>query len=396
MEDAASSKKASNTPAVRVAVETIRNNIRSGKYASGSTLPSEHELAAEASVSRGTIRRAIETLVETEEIRRKHYSRPIIAPRRAEIRSTANEIHVWISQPIANPVSLQFLQGVSAGLMGTKYRTVVREPIRFYGAHVIEEERQFLSTLLEAQDAVGAILERDSLATNDDLYAKLIEQGRHLVFVDVPAPEGLAADHVGTNNCSAARKGTMHLVKNGHQDIVFVADSEFSKTTRDRIKGFWRGIEQAGPKERGRLIVADNLPPYIGTKMKSAGTYTSALKYSPRFTELAQRAVHEILSLSVRPTAVFVNCDALAFWIATFLQGSGIQIPNDIAIMGFDWLARWEDPSLDFLTTMNQDFEGFGLHAADLLLDRLAESIPQPARHVLLDAPLIIRCSTIG
>jgi DNA-binding LacI/PurR family transcriptional regulator len=395
LSEKAQAADASRTPAVKRAIDYIQLNIASGKFSRGTKLPSEHELTDQTGLSRGTIRKAIECLIDSGDLKRKPSSRPIVTGRPPKTsRSTANEIHVWITQPIANPVTLQFLQGVSTGLMGTQFRTVVREPLKFLRDHVGEEEREFLENLLESPQAAGAILERDPFAKNDDLFEKLLAQGRHLVFVDISAPDGLNADHVGTSNVSASRKAANYLITKGHQDVWFVTDSDVAMSSLSRIDGYWRALSQAGLKEKGKVIVATSLPAARLTSLSPGGTFVPHLKYSPSFDDLGKRVVESLLELPKLPSAIMVNCDALAFWVLAYLQGASIKVPEQVAVIGFDWIARWEDPKIDVLTTMSQDFEGFGLHAADLLLDRLTSSRAFSPRHVLLDAPLVLRSST--
>jgi DNA-binding LacI/PurR family transcriptional regulator len=69
---------------------------------------------------------------------------------------------------------------------------------------------------------------------------------------------------------------------------------------------------------------------------------------------------------------------------------------QDISIVGFDWLAGWDKSIPDTLTTAAQDFEAFGRHAANLLLDRVVGDAPTVPRHVLFDAPLVMRSSTVS
>jgi LacI family transcriptional regulator, galactose operon repressor len=386
--------ESATSPTVRIALEAMRSHIRNGTYRAGGFLPPETELASTLGVSRGTIRRAIEVLVSTGEISKRAYSRPMIEARAMPPIATGTEIHVWISHPIADGATLQFLRGISWGLMGTNYRLVIREPNRFFGDYVKSEEREFLTDLLKNDNAVGAIIERDPWAECDDVYAKLIERGKHLVFVDIPAPVGLAADHVGTANLAAARQIVQHLQELGHSRILFVADSDLPPTNQERIKGYWRGMQQAGTTGLGQVIIANALPQYEGERMPVAGVFSRILPKGVKLQDWAQRAAREILAMETLPTAIFVNCDVMAYWVCAFLEGAGLSIPGDISVVGFDWLGRWEDPANDVLTTASQDFEGFGTHAADLLLDRITGD-PYPApRHVILPAPLVIRAST--
>jgi len=102
----------------------------------------------------------------------------------------------------------------------------------------------------------------------------------------------------------------------------------------------------------------------------------------------------EVLTIDPLPTALFVTYDVLAFWIWALLEGMGIQVPEQMSIVGFDWRAQWDKAVADELTTASQDFEGFGSHAVELLIDRISGQSPPTPRHILLDAPLIIRSST--
>jgi DNA-binding LacI/PurR family transcriptional regulator len=341
------------------------------------------------------VRRAIEVLVTSGEITRRPFSRPLIEPLQTAPQTKGSEVHVWISRPIADGASLQFLRGISSGLQGTNYSMIVREPVRFFGEFVKSEEREFLMDLLNDHDAVGTILERDPFAENADVIAKLIERGKHLVFVDIPAPSGLVADHVGTANVASARKCVRHLLDLGHQHIACVTDTQFPQTTQDRIKGYWRAMRQAGIEQSGRLVVAEDLAHYDGPRMPRGGVLTRVLSKPNLYTEWAQKAVREILALDPRPTALFVTCDVLANWIYSYLEGMGFSIPGDFAIVGFDWLGRWNDPTFDVLTTAAQDFEGFGNHAADLIVDRAMGCSVSASKHVLLEAPLVIRSSSV-
>jgi DNA-binding LacI/PurR family transcriptional regulator len=91
---------------------------------------------------------------------------------------------------------------------------------------------------------------------------------------------------------------------------------------------------------------------------------------------------------------MFATYDILAYWVWAVLEGRGIHVPNQMSIVGFDWRAHWDKDLADELDTAAQDFEGFGRHAVDLLLNRVSGDAPSAARHVLLEAPLVIRSST--
>jgi|GEM_PF-1682993 len=376
-------------------VEAIRSQIRSEGYRFGTMIPSEHDLANHLGVSRGTVRRAIDVLVETGELSRKPHSRPTVGLSKTAVTRGANgsDVHVWVSHPIADEPTLLFMKGISRSLTGTPYRMVVREPTRFFGEYVKADERQFLLDLLSNESVAGAIVQRDPYADNADVIEMLIDSGKDLVFVDIAPPVGLDADYVGTANTAAARRLVTSLLELGHRHIACVADSDIPDSIQDRVKGYRRAMRHAGLADSIEVVIAGHIDDE-DEQLPVGGPYAARLVKNSPMSAWAQRIVVRILDMNPRPTALFVCYDVLAYWICAYLEGAGIRIPGDMSVVGFDWLARWDDPATDLLTTASQDFEGFGRHAADLLLDRIADGYDGGPRHVLLDAPLVARSST--
>jgi len=378
----------------RSVVREIHQQIKTGKLRPGTTLPAEQELASTLGVSRGTVRRAIELLLVDGTLTRRPHSRPIISGHKS--LKQQNEVYVWVSRPIADEQALILIREISKGLRGTTYRLVVREPTRFVGTVVKSEEREFLLSVLHQPEVAGAIIERHPFAENDDVIQQLVEQGKHLVFVDTPPPEGIPVDYVGTTNVTAARACVEHLLNQGHSRVLCVADSDQPPAARDRIKGYWRAMRQSGVDSLGKALVASELPRSEVSEISLGGQFARVIKKDEYFSDLATRIVTEFMKMDPRPTAMFVCHDVMAYWVCALLEGRGISIPGDVSVVGFDWLAKWDDAIPDTLTTARQDFDGFGRHAANLLLDRLTGEAPSGARHVLLDAPLVIRSSTIS
>ncbi|MDX8046748.1 LacI family DNA-binding transcriptional regulator [Gracilibacillus sp. S3-1-1] len=54
------------------------------------------------------------------------------------------------------------------------------------------------------------------------------------------------------------------------------------------------------------------------------------------YFEDGQKIVDEIMQLRVKPDALLVSCDIVAAGIFTAVQNIGIEIPNDLALIGFD------------------------------------------------------------
>jgi DNA-binding LacI/PurR family transcriptional regulator len=89
--------------------------------------------------------------------------------------------------------------------------------------------------------------------------------------------------------------------------------------------------------------------------------------------------------------AVFAGSDLMAIGVLRALRRAGRQVPDDVAVIGFDDspMARHTDPPL---TTVRQPIEAMGARMAHELLT-LIEHTGQAPRHVVLDTTLALRAS---
>ena len=90
------------------------------------------------------------------------------------------------------------------------------------------------------------------------------------------------------------------------------------------------------------------------------------------------------------PTAIFAASDTLALGVLRAARERNVQVPRELAVLGFD--------DLDFsefvgLSTISQSLETSGRQAVELLLAAMAD--PQPlTRHVQAPLRLIKRNTT--
>ena len=382
-------------------VEQVRSRILDGTYRLGESLPSETDLAGIFQVGRGSVRTAIEALVESGDLQKIRHSRPIVArPHKQSAASEKTDIHVWVAATIRDDTAVPFLQGVSRELAGTPYRMVVHEPSFFVENIVQADERKFLLNLTRRPNVAGAIIWRDVYAEDSDAIAMVQAHGVPMVFVDSMAPDGLQTDHVGTANIAAAKRCVKHLLDQGHRRIVCVSDTDIPRPLTERVKGYWSAMRQAGLGMAGQsglfgqyVLSAARDGEGIGVD-PLGGVYARSLDRDSFYSGLAHNVVEQILQIDPLPTALFVTYDVLAYWIWAVLEGRNIRVPQQMSIVGFDWRAQWDRSLADELDTAAQDFEGFGHHSVALLLDRINGEAPPNPRHVLLDAPLVKRSST--
>jgi DNA-binding LacI/PurR family transcriptional regulator len=103
--------------------------------------------------------------------------------------------------------------------------------------------------------------------------------------------------------------------------------------------------------------------------------------------EQARQVAAELLNLSVPPTAIFAATDLQAMGVIMVARQMGLNIPADLAVMGFDNLDMAE---LMELTTIQQPLDESGRVAVRLLLERIT-SPTHSLQHVQLPLTIIER-----
>jgi DNA-binding LacI/PurR family transcriptional regulator len=205
-----------------------------------------------------------------------------------------------------------------------------------------------------------------------------------LVFVDqAPAPR---IDSVNIDDRLGARAAAQHIVDLGHRQVAIVTsgfggrygvladplEATDANTERQRLLGW---LDALGPADIEPMVVRQ---PH--TDLDDIG-YTAA---------------QIVLGRVNRPTAILCFSDAIACGVIRALQDAGLQVPNDVSVVGFDDnpVARRMQPSL---TTVRQDVDAKGRAAVAALIvaiDRAKTKQPTRGRHLVLPTELVVRDST--
>jgi LacI family transcriptional regulator len=179
---------------------------------------------------------------------------------------------------------------------------------------------------------------------------------------------GAGLPFVDVDNVRAARMAVAHLVGLGHQRIACITNAPLEYTAAtDRLKGYWIALEAAG-------LPFDPLLVRYGDFKERSGF----------------EAMQSLLARPQRPTAVFVGSDVVAFGVLRAARQAGLNVPRDLALVGFDDvpLAHYIDPPL---TTVRLPAQRLGAEAAKMLIRMLEQGSGESS--LLLDTELVIRQS---
>jgi LacI family transcriptional regulator len=190
------------------------------------------------------------------------------------------------------------------------------------------------------------------------------DAGLPIVTLDRPA-EGLLTDTVIVKNRTGARDATRHLIEvHGHERVAFVGADEHQYTTRMRLEGYREALAEAGLQEILRTRAPD--------------------------TAAAARATRELLALPDPPTAFFAMNNLVTVGVLQAVEGAGLRVPEDVALVGFDdfELAAVLSPRL---TLVRQPAAEIGRRAARLLFERIERRKPLDPRRVVLETELVVR-----
>ncbi|ESQ88621.1 transcriptional regulator [Asticcacaulis sp. AC460] len=175
---------------------------------------------------------------------------------------------------------------------------------------------------------------------------------------------------VRMDDAKAAFDMTRHLLDLGHRDIGFILGHPEHGASHLRYEGYVKAMRDAGMEPRAEWV------------KQGYFSFESGID-----------AARSLFAGAERPTAVFASNDSMAFGMIAHCHQTGIRVPDDVSVVGFDdtpgALLVWPH-----LTTIRQPIEDLAHQAADMLLARAnGEDAGHPGDTRLLPFELIPRQS---
>lgn len=181
-------------------------------------------------------------------------------------------------------------------------------------------------------------------------------------------------DRILMDNLSGITQAVNHLIETGVNKIGFLGGSFYHPSIQERLDGYTLAMERKGLGH----IVRDTS--YIYTMMEETTT------------EIGASGIQNLLSAHSDLEAVICVNDTTAIGCLQYLNNSGLSVPGDISVIGFDdvnYAAVTHPP----LTTVHVPKIEMGVGALKMLMDRI-DNPGQLFQTRLIPVELIVRGST--
>ncbi|HEY0258472.1 MAG TPA: LacI family DNA-binding transcriptional regulator [Lacisediminihabitans sp.] len=223
--------------------------------------------------------------------------------------------------------------------------------------------------LFEEQRVHGVLI-----SPYDDITERLRRlraRGTPAVLVDRTSGDR-SFSSVSVDDFAGGRLATEHLLGRGHRRIAFV--------------GGPFGIRQVIDRHAGAQAAVDDCP----------GAALEVIVLTALSVIAGRQAGHEIAmrEASDRPEAIFAANDLVAMGVlqALMMQGVGVRVPEDIALIGYDDI-DFASAAVVPLSSIRQPSALIGKTAVEILLEEAVDPTLD-ARHIVFQPELVVREST--
>lgn len=233
-----------------------------------------------------------------------------------------------------------FIMGAQEVLSKAGYNVMICQSDESY-----ETEVANVKALLRSR-VDGLLVSITAKTDNFDHFRAVMQKEIPLVFFNRVCPE-LDTPQVIIDDYSGAFQAVEHLIEQGYRRIAHLAGPVTLQVSRLRLQGYIDALQKHQLPLDQDLIVYHDLT-----------------------EEHARICARQLLDLTQPPDAIFAVNDPCAIEIMLIAKERGINIPQDLGIVGFsnDPISAIIEPSL---TTVEQPVWKIGEESARLLLEQM-------------------------
>lgn len=261
------------------------------------------------------------------------------------LRTTRTQTIGVIMQDLLHPFSAEFLRTIYGVCQARNYHVLVGH------AEQNQHESVVLGDILSPDRVDGLLLIGDVLehAADEEEMQDILRMHQHVVSVGCrPCPAVTLS--ISIDNAAGVEMALHYLAGLGHRSIAFIGSppetTEREPWESQQRRDAYRRFVSAHGLHVWELVATDDLA-------------------------VAQDDLRRLVIGPERPTAAFAINDWTAVMTLKAALTSGICVPDDLSVVGFDDIAfaRLYTPGL---TTIHQPLDAMGRYATNALLDTIA------------------------
>jgi LacI family transcriptional regulator len=331
----------------------------------GETMTTIKDVAREAGVSIATVSRVFNNIGPVDEETRKHVRQVA-----RQLKYIPNALGRSLSTKRTDAIGLllpdlfgeffsEVLRGSDQTAQQSQYHLVVSS------SHNSKGEIQAALTMMRGRVDGLVIMSPHIDAETLDEY---LPQTLPVVLLNCYV-ESNGFDSLNIDNFGGAYQMVKHLLGHGHKRIAIIQGIEKNFDAAERLRGYRFAMQE----NNGQLDPHLEIP----------GNFSEASGYD---------AVKHLLAIASRPTAIFACNDSMAIGALSALRDHGIQVPEEIALTGFDDvpIAPYLTPSL---TSVQVGIHNLGVRAIETAIHAVRNKNAHRKQQMLLQTKLSLRQS---
>lgn len=276
------------------------------------------------------------------------------------LRNSESRLLLVLIPQISNPFYFEIIKGIESTAIRHNHNILLCETDS-------NSDREEIYFDLVRNKMADGIISMDP-AVDIEKLKQLAERHAIIQCSEYSLDSGIP--YVTIDNENAAYQAVNHLIQLGHTKIALINSDETYLYARKRKMGYKRALEKHGIKVNEDYIF-----------------HNKSLVF-----ESGQQTMKKILELEDRPTAIFAVSDLLAIGALKEINANGLNVPDEIALIGFDKI-DFSNMTHPTLSTIAQPMYEMGTTAANMLLKKIKG---EEVESVILGHELVVRESTSG
>lgn len=324
--------------------EDIRQKILSGAYRIGQKLDSHSQLVKHYNVSKITIKRALNSLLEAGYIHTypgkgtfvARVTEPLDHRKQLTIGLIIAKLDDIFFSPMVEAIEKEAYESELNILLSMSASRLKKgsEQIQIYKEMGVDG---LIIASLEPTHEIPSFVEELHETNFPYVMVSYVKEDRYY--------------SVNMNQELGAYEATAYLIERGYRKIGYVGTSLKDLLNRERHRGYRRALREHDAYDKQ----------YVYDWIDGAGWD----RYPPSLD-----AGKRIATSRNRPQALLAYNDLVAVGLQTGLDARGLSLPEDMAIVGFDGIDLFKKPPFS-LTTVVQPVDDIGQKAVRMLLKRI-------------------------